>query len=104
MSLLVRLVNEWGKDLHQEQEDEKGRPSDDLRLDRQGVGEDTVRHHQASMSEILHLQQRRQHRGRHHFGGGGCDSDGDLLYPDSDKELRAVFDEENIDEDYPGFS
>ena len=31
------------------------------------------------------------------------DSDGDLLYPDSDKELRAVFDKESIDEDFLGF-
>ena len=30
------------------------------------------------------------------------DSDRDLLYPDSDKELRAVFDE-SIDEDFLGF-
>ena len=32
------------------------------------------------------------------------DSNGDLLYPDSDKELRAVFNEESIDEDFLGFS
>ena len=32
------------------------------------------------------------------------DSDVDLLYPDSDKELRAIFDEESIDEDFLGFS
>ena len=31
------------------------------------------------------------------------DSDGDLLYPDSAEELRAVFDEESIDEDFLGF-
>ena len=53
-SLLVRLENEWGKDLHQEQEDEKGRPSNDLWLDCQGVGGDTVEHHQTSISEMLH--------------------------------------------------
>ena len=28
------------------------------------------------------------------------DSDGDLLYPDSDKELHAVFEEESTDEDF----
>ena len=32
------------------------------------------------------------------------DSDGDLLYPDSDKELHAVFHEESIDKDFLGFS
>ena len=32
------------------------------------------------------------------------DSNGDLLYPDSDKELRAVFNEESIDEEFLGFS
>ena len=33
------------------------------------------------------------------------DSDGDLLYPDSDKELQChIFDEECIDEDFLGFS
>ena len=32
------------------------------------------------------------------------DSDGDLLYPDSDKLWLAVFDEESIDEDFLGFS
>ena len=32
------------------------------------------------------------------------DSDRDLLYPDSEKELRAVFDEKSIDEDFLGFS
>ena len=32
------------------------------------------------------------------------DSDGYLLYPDSDRELRAVFDEESIDEDVLVFS
>ena len=31
-------------------------------------------------------------------------SDVDLLYPDSDKELSAVFDEESIDEDFLRFS
>ena len=36
-------------------------------LDRQGVGGDTVRHHQASISEMLHLQQHVRHRGRHHL-------------------------------------
>ena len=32
------------------------------------------------------------------------DSDRDLLYPDSDNELCAVFYEESIDEDFLGFS
>ena len=32
------------------------------------------------------------------------DSDGDLLDPDSDKELCAIFEEESIDEDFRGFS
>ena len=32
------------------------------------------------------------------------DSDGDLLYPDTDKELSAVFDKESIAEDFLGFS
>ena len=32
------------------------------------------------------------------------DSDVDSLYPESDKELRAIFDEESIDEDFLGFS
>ena len=32
------------------------------------------------------------------------DSDGDLFYPESGKELRAIFDEESIDEDFFGFS
>ena len=32
------------------------------------------------------------------------DSDGKLLYLDSDKELRAVLDEESIDEVFLGFS
>ena len=32
------------------------------------------------------------------------DSDEDLLYPDSDKELCVFFDEESIDEDFLGFS
>ena len=31
-------------------------------------------------------------------------SDGDLLYPDSDKELSAIFDEESIGEEFLGFS
>ena len=35
---------------------------------------------------------------------GDSDRDRDFLYPDSDKELRAVFDEESIDEDFLGFS
>ena len=39
--MLVRLDNEWGEDLHLEREDDKGRPSDDVQLDRQGVGGDT---------------------------------------------------------------
>ena len=30
----------------------------------------------------------------------GGDSDVDLLYPDSDKELCAVFDKESIDKDF----
>ena len=37
-------------------------------------------------------------------GDSDVDSDGKLLYPDLDKELRAVFDEESIDEDFLGFS
>ena len=32
------------------------------------------------------------------------DGDLDLLHPDSDKELRAVYNEESIDEDFLGFS
>ena len=86
------------------QEDEKGRSSDDLRLDCQGVGRDTRMHHQASISEMLHLQQHGWHRERHHLDANDGDSDIDLLYPDSDKELSAVFDEESIDEDFLGFS
>ena len=35
---------------------------------------------------------------------GDVDSDRDLLYHDLDKELRAVFDKESIDEDFLGFS
>ena len=100
MSLLVQLDNEWGEYLHQEREDEKGRPSGWL-----GMVEDTVGHHQASISEMLHLQQIGQHRGRHNLEGGAAnDSDRDLLYTDSDKELHAVFDEESIDEDFLGFA
>ena len=38
------------------------------------------------------------------YGDSDVDSDGDLLCPDSDKELRAIFDEESIDEDFLGFS
>ena len=37
--------------------------SDDLQLDYQGVRGDTVGHHQASISDMLHLQQHGQHRG-----------------------------------------
>ena len=37
-------------------------------------------------------------------GDSNADSDGDLLYPDSDKELRAVFDEESIGKDFLEFS
>ena len=37
-------------------------------------------------------------------GDSDTDSDGNLLQPDSDKELHAVFDEESFDEDFLGFS
>ena len=37
------------------------------------------------------------------IGDSDMDSDGDLLYPYSGKELCAVFDEESIDEDFLGF-
>ena len=43
------------KDLCQERVDKKGQPSDDLRLDRQGVGWDSVGHHQGRIFEMLHL-------------------------------------------------
>ena len=37
-------------------------------------------------------------------GDSDMDSDRDFLHPDSDKELRAVFDEESIDKDFLTFS
>ena len=37
-------------------------------------------------------------------GDSDVDSDANLIYPDSDKELCAVFDMESIDEDFLGFS
>ena len=70
------------------------------------MGGGSVGHHQVSISEMLHLQHGR-HRRRHHLGeevANDVDSDGDLLYPDLDKELHAVFDEESIDEDFLEFS
>ena len=71
-SLLDLLDNEWREDLHKEWEHKKDQPFNDLRLDCQGVGGDTVRHHQESISELLHLQQHGRHRGRHYLGGGGA--------------------------------
>ena len=37
-------------------------------------------------------------------GDSDVNSDVDLLYPDLDKELRAVYNEESIDEDFLRFS
>ena len=37
-------------------------------------------------------------------GDRDVDSDVDLLYPDLDKALHVIFDEESIDEDFLGFS
>ena len=37
-------------------------------------------------------------------GDNNVDSNGDLLVPDADKELHAVFNEESIDEDFFEFS
>ena len=71
------------------------------------MGGDTVGDHQASISEMLHSQ---QHGGTgddiiwEEEAANDGDSDEDMLYPDSDKELCAIFNEERIDEDFLGFS
>ena len=74
------------------------------------MGGDTVGHHQASISEMLHLQQHGRHRlteddiiWKEEAANDG-DSCGVLLYPDLYKEFCAIFDEESIDKDFLRFS